>query len=136
MERMDQTLTKLRELITGDGIGGNGRIPPGRILANELGVGRRSLRRALDILEQEGRISRQQGRGPFIQAPASSPSATATVPLDQVIEQTNPLEDYRKRVVLGKRVSVRVDLGGARIILKTKILYLLIPLNFYNTKHI
>src|SRR5690606_31565071 len=97
MERMDQTLTKLRELISSDGVGGNGRIPPERILANELGVGRRSLRRALDILEQEGRITRQQGRGTFVQAPASSPLATA-VPFDQIIEHTNPLEAIEVRL--------------------------------------
>lgn len=113
MERMDQTLTKLRELITGDGIGGNGRIPPERILANELGVGRRSLRRALDILEQEGRISRQQGRGTFIQAPASSPSATATVPFDQIIEHTNPLEAIEVRLsvepVMARLAAVRAS---------------------------
>ncbi len=101
MERMDHTLTKLRELITSDGVGGSGRIPPERILANELGVGRRSLRRALDILEQEGRITRQQGRGTFVQAPAfsaSSPSATATVPFDQILEHTNPLEAIEFRL--------------------------------------
>lgn len=97
MERMDQTLTKLRELISSDGVGGNGRIPPERILANELGVGRRSLRRALDILEQEGRITRQQGRGTFVQAPASSPLAAA-VPFDQIIEHTNPLEAIEVRL--------------------------------------
>ena len=42
-------------------------MPPERVLAEELGVGRRSLRRALDVLEQEGRISRHQGRGTFVQ---------------------------------------------------------------------
>lgn len=97
MERMDRTLTRLRELITGDAIGLDGRMPPERILASELGVGRRSLRRALDILEQEGRISRQQGRGTFIHAPgipaaAASSPAVAGVPLDQILEHTNPLE--------------------------------------------
>src|SRR5215470_17721476 len=35
-------------------------------LAPELGVSRRSLRHALDILEAEGRITRHQGRGTFV----------------------------------------------------------------------
>jgi DNA-binding GntR family transcriptional regulator len=42
-------------------------MPPERTLANEMGVGRRSLRRALEILEREGEITRHQGRGTFIQ---------------------------------------------------------------------
>ncbi|WP_374384289.1 FadR/GntR family transcriptional regulator [Dongia sp.] len=64
MERVDPTLTKLRRLIASQDA--DSRMPPERALALELGVGRRSLRRALDILEQEGYISRQQGRGTFI----------------------------------------------------------------------
>lgn len=66
MERTDHTLTKLRQLIASADFNGGGRMPPERSLASELGVGRRSLRRALEVLEREGRISRHQGRGTFI----------------------------------------------------------------------
>ncbi|MDQ7247615.1 FadR/GntR family transcriptional regulator [Dongia sedimenti] len=66
MERTDHTLTKLRQLIASPDFSGGGRMPPERSLASELGVGRRSLRRALEVLEREGRISRHQGRGTFI----------------------------------------------------------------------
>jgi DNA-binding FadR family transcriptional regulator len=111
MERMDHTLSRLRELITSDGGNRGGRIPPERILASELGVGRRSLRRALDILEQEGRISRQQGRGTFIQA--SEAPATAAVPLDQILEHTNPLEAIEVRLsvepVMARLAAVRAS---------------------------
>jgi DNA-binding FadR family transcriptional regulator len=65
MERTDHTLIKLRQMIANaEALGG--RMPPERSLASELGVGRRSLRRALEVLEREGRISRHQGRGTFI----------------------------------------------------------------------
>jgi DNA-binding FadR family transcriptional regulator len=74
----DQTLTKLRQLIANGGLGSGGRIPPERTLANEMGVGRRSLRRALEILEQEGQITRHQGRGTFVQD-KSTPVAAPTV---------------------------------------------------------
>ena len=66
MERTDHTLTKLRQLIASADFTSGGRMPPERSLASELGVGRRSLRRALEVLEREGRISRHQGRGTFI----------------------------------------------------------------------
>jgi DNA-binding FadR family transcriptional regulator len=66
MERTDHTLTKLRQLIASADVSGGGRMPPERSLATELGVGRRSLRRALEVLEREGRISRHQGRGTFV----------------------------------------------------------------------
>jgi DNA-binding FadR family transcriptional regulator len=65
MERSDQTLNRLRQLIESQDFS-EGRMPPERALASELGVGRRSLRRALEVLEQEGRISRHQGRGTFV----------------------------------------------------------------------
>jgi DNA-binding FadR family transcriptional regulator len=66
LQHADQTLTKLRQLIANGGLAAGGRIPPERTLANEMGVGRRSLRRALEILEQEGQITRHQGRGTFV----------------------------------------------------------------------
>ena len=76
LQHADHTLTKLRQLIASGGLGAGGRIPPERTLANEMGVGRRSLRRALEILEQEGQITRHQGRGTFVQD-KSAPVAAA-----------------------------------------------------------
>ena len=78
LHHADQTLNKLRQLIADGGLAAGGRIPPERTLANEMGVGRRSLRRALEILEQEGQITRHQGRGTFVQGKAAP--ATAPVP--------------------------------------------------------
>jgi DNA-binding FadR family transcriptional regulator len=94
MERTEQMLVKLRQLITEDGLAVDGRIPPERVLASELGVGRRSLRRALDVLEKEGRISRRQGRGTFIEKSTS----TAAIPFDRILEHTNPLEVIEVRL--------------------------------------
>src|SRR5712672_3361997 len=62
----DQALSKVRDFIETRNFAVDGRIPSERTLAAELGVGRRSLRRALDVLEQEGRIHRHQGRGTFV----------------------------------------------------------------------
>lgn len=117
MERADQTLSRLRRLIEGGGLDG-GRMPPERELASELGVGRRSLRRALDVLEQEGRISRQQGRGTFLTdghgsangmgngagalmlAAAADEAARAGSLLDSILDHTNPVEVIEVRLAV------------------------------------
>jgi DNA-binding FadR family transcriptional regulator len=114
MELSDQALSKVRDFIEARNFAIDGRIPPERTLAAELGVGRRSLRRALDVLELEGRIHRHQGRGTFID-PRRPGSADAIVPppnsvergsarmslsaaLDNVLDQTNPLEVIEVRL--------------------------------------
>jgi len=114
MYQGDQALSKVRDFIETRNFAVDGRIPPERTLAAELGVGRRSLRRALDVLEQEGRIHRHQGRGTFIdpRRPASA-AAVISAPnsierganrlslsaaLDNVLDQTNPLEVIEVRL--------------------------------------
>ena len=59
-------LARLRDLVCTDRMGASGRLPAERLLAAELGVSRRSLRHALDVLEAEGRITRHQGRGTLV----------------------------------------------------------------------
>lgn len=98
MEAYEQTAAKLRQLISDGGIGEDGRIPPERVLASELGVGRRSLRRALEILESEGRISRQQGRGTFVQTSPFTAAAAGPEVLDNILEHTNPQEVIELRL--------------------------------------
>jgi DNA-binding FadR family transcriptional regulator len=109
MDRSDQALSKVRDFIERQNVATDGRIPPERTLASELGVGRRSVRRALDVLEQEGRIHRHQGRGTFID---TRPSAGTAIPvpasggirsslsaaLDNVLDYTNPLEVIEVRL--------------------------------------
>src|SRR5260221_2488676 len=109
MQTFDQTLTRLKQLIRESAMGVGDRIPPERVLATELGVGRRSLRRALDILEQEGQISRRQGRGTFINGARESEVERSdaillqqlrAAPLDQILEHTNPLEVVEIRLAI------------------------------------
>ena len=110
MDQNDQALTKVREFIERQNIALDGRIPPERTLASELGVGRRSVRRALDVLEQEGRIHRHQGRGTFVDirasaagslvapAAAGSTKPSLSAALDNVLDYTNPLEVIEVRL--------------------------------------
>jgi len=115
MQTSEQALSKVRDFIESRNFAADGRIPPERALAAELGVGRRSLRRALDVLEQEGRIHRHQGRGTFIDprrpaadvlipAPRSDERGTTrlnlslSAALDNVLDHTNPLEVIEVRL--------------------------------------
>ena len=134
LQHADHTLTKLRQLIASGGLGAGGRIPPERTLANEMGVGRRSLRRALEILEQEGQITRHQGRGTFVQdksAPVAAPtvlrardgdlavaSAMSAIPFDRILEFTNPLEVIEVRLavepVIARLAALRASQSDIR----------------------
>lgn len=59
-------LERLRELIGQSDFGAEGRLPTERSLAETLNVGRRAVRRALEVLESEGLIWRRQGAGTFV----------------------------------------------------------------------
>ncbi|MQY49375.1 FCD domain-containing protein [Rhizobiales bacterium RZME27] len=58
-------LGRLRALIASDTLA-DGKLPTERALSETLGVGRRSVRRALEVLESEGLIWRRQGAGTFV----------------------------------------------------------------------
>ncbi len=58
-------LEKLRALLQSDSLDADGKLPTERTLSEILGVSRRSVRRALEVLEAEGRIWRRQGSGTF-----------------------------------------------------------------------
>jgi len=66
----------------------NGRIAAERTLAGELNVGRRALRKALDVLSDEGVIWRRQGQGTFFGAPP----APHLRKLEGLATQTSPFE--------------------------------------------
>jgi len=64
-ENSNFALDKLRALLRSDAIGPDGKLPTERELSDSLGVGRRAVRRALEVLEAEGRIWRRQGSGTY-----------------------------------------------------------------------
>lgn len=71
-------------------------LPAERELSERLGVGRREIRRALDVLEEEGRIWRKQGKGTFI-----GPAAPAEpLVLQGLLQQTNLHEVMEARLQL------------------------------------
>jgi DNA-binding FadR family transcriptional regulator len=89
-------LGRLRALVEGGQAGNGGRLPPERSLAQEIGVSRRAVRYALDLLEAEGRITRQQGRGTLIcDARASTLDLGA-----QLAKLTNPVDTLEARMAI------------------------------------
>jgi GntR family uxuAB operon transcriptional repressor len=62
----------------GTGSGAGGRLPTERKLAAELGVTRTMVRHALSVLEAEGRVSREVGRGTFLLASNSRGAGART----------------------------------------------------------
>lgn len=109
MESYEQALDRLRVLISEDRPE-SGRLPPERILAGELGVGRRSLRRALGVLEKEGRIARRQGRGTFVTP--EEPGLDTQV--DRILEHTNPIEVLEARLALEPVIARLAALRASR----------------------
>ena len=73
-------LAELIIIAHGNGAAGT-RLPTERQLVAELGVTRTAVRHALAILEAQGRISREVGRGTFIRGAQSQPGTTSRPPV-------------------------------------------------------
>jgi len=70
---------ELRKRIDAGEWTGNGRIPPERDLADQFGVARNTVRRAVGLLEESGTVVRQIGRGTFLaEANANTLAAAVT----------------------------------------------------------
>lgn len=89
-------LEQVRALIGSDRLNASGQLPPERTLAVELGLSRRSIRYALAVLEAEGRITRQQGRGTFVaDGRAGSPDLVR-----ELAKFTNPVDTLEARLAI------------------------------------
>lgn len=75
-------LERLRVMIDHLRGAGEEQLPTERDLAESIAVGRRAVRRALEVLETEGRIWRRQGSGTFIGAGPSRAARGAPAPPD------------------------------------------------------
>jgi DNA-binding FadR family transcriptional regulator len=89
-------LERIRERIESGRLKASGRLPAERTLAEELGVSRRSLRHALDQLEAEGRITRQQGRGTFV----TDMRLASENLVDELAKLTNPVDTLEARLAI------------------------------------
>eukprot|EP00913_Durusdinium_trenchii_P021259 g19972.t1 len=65
-DNSNYALERLRQLIEAGEFANEGRLPTERALTDTLGVSRRAVRRALEVLEAEGLVWRRQGSGTFV----------------------------------------------------------------------
>ncbi|WLS78988.1 FCD domain-containing protein [Erwinia pyri] len=89
-------LEKLRQLIQQQERQPELPLPTERELAERFTVGRREIRRALDVLEEEGRIWRKQGKGTFV-GPAAP---VQPLVLQDLPQRSNLLEVMEARIQL------------------------------------
>lgn len=99
MVQLTRVLSALRESIDQGRYPQYARLPPERDLAVELGVGRSTLRKALGLLEAEGRIWRHVGRGTFV----GGRPVTRQADLSTVAGRTNPEEIMEARLHIEPR---------------------------------
>ena len=111
IDQRDSAADALREMIGSDGITPEGRLPPERRLAAQLGVSRRVVRRALDQLEREGLILRRQGAGTFVAGRIDLASAD---PFRRAIALTNPVEVLEVRLALEPMLARLAALRASR----------------------
>ncbi len=80
MRAAERSTDALRAAILGGGLATDGRLPPERSLAEQLGVSRSRLRRILDDLAGEGLVFRRHGQGTFLlPPPAQAPARLGTL---------------------------------------------------------
>lgn len=87
IETDDDLVNALRSGIVDERFVTNGRVLPERILASKLMVSRFRLRRALDVLEDDGAIFRRRGQGTFAAPPPAVESGNFRILARRVTPQ-------------------------------------------------
>lgn len=98
----DRVVAEIREYIQANDLRPGDRLAPERVLMQELGVGRSSLREALRALSALGLIEVRQGDGMYVRAPVDNPPAEA-------------LFDVRERHALRNLVETRLGIEFAAV---------------------
>lgn len=94
-----------------------GRLPSERSLANSLGVGRAELRKALGILEGQGRIQRHVGKGTFL----TTAQETAGEVADRIALKTSPPAAMEARLLIEPElVSLAAEKATAEQIIELR----------------
>lgn len=104
---MNQSAELVQEWFSGARLRHGERLPPERVLAEKLGLSRASLRKGLALLEAEGLLARQVGRGTFVQGgPAGRDRGNR-----EEAEASGELPDCSPRHLLSARLAFEPQLA-------------------------
>jgi DNA-binding FadR family transcriptional regulator len=96
-----KVLARVRTWIASSGLSAGARLPPERDLCNSLGVSRTELRKAFLVLEANGSLTREVGRGTFLtKKPEQRKSGNTDRTISDLAEKTGPLEAMMARLAL------------------------------------
>ena len=101
-----RTLSRVRAWLGSSQLPEGARMPPERTLATSLGVSRAELRKALLVLEAEGRLERKVGRGTFLtnqRVPQSGKASGGDIA--SLAERTGPHEAMIARLALEPQLA-------------------------------
>ena len=94
-------LVQLQAWLAQHDLPADSRLPPERELCEVLGVSRGDLRKALALLEKEGKIWRHVGKGTFI----GSGPVEETVAIAEISSRTNPADLMRARFIVEPEIA-------------------------------
>lgn len=100
-------LARLEHWLEATGLPTDGRLPPERRLAPMFEVSRAELRKALAVLEAEGRLSRTVGRGTFLKPGGSAPPM-----VEAIADRTTPPEAMQARFLIEPELAALAALGA------------------------
>src|SRR6202522_4111951 len=106
---------QVRSAILGGRMGRGERIPPTRELAQSIGLNRATITAAFDVLESEGLIRREVGRGSFVTGMAEQ-AETISFSASRPSEIMFPLDEFRvtcREVIDSDDAAAILQLGPA-----------------------
>ena len=110
MSKVASTKSSIEELLQSGAFDGLKGFPPERVLCEQLGVSRNTLRSALDLLEADGKVWRRLGSGTFAgSAPKQEPGSLLAIG-----QGANPFELMELRLVLEPEIAGMAALRAAR----------------------
>ena len=101
MSNKDLLMEQLNNMISDEQFPEQSKLPPERDLAKKLNATRANVRKALAIMEAEGKIWRHVGRGTFV----GRPPVDNNTPFPSIARSTNPMEILESRLVVEPRLA-------------------------------
>ena len=108
--RNDPTAEKVRDHLLNSGVRHGEKLPTERALAEQFGVSRNVIRRALLAMEVVGRIVRKVGNGTYFVESTGTPAAAGRS--TDAVSQELALRDVNPRQILEARIALEPSLAA------------------------